>query len=106
MKQAIYLHTNAYDLILVPDGTFLTVDRDVLADFGEEELMIDGSNFENWHGVDYWNDFAKTMEEAASILCEEGAEMLAYYENDVIVYVDREKMKLRCEFYDFNIFKN
>jgi len=94
MKQAIYLSTNGNDIVLVADGSFLTVDKDVMKDFFSAEPV-----FSNWHGTDSWASFAGTMDEAAEVLASEGAEVLAYAEGDAITFVDEEAMKERREFY-------
>ncbi len=96
MKQAIYIHTNAYDTVLLQNGTHALVGRDVkfhdFLDAGPEDR-------DEWNGSALWDDFAKTIGEAADILVSEGAKLLAYYENDALVIADEKRWQERCEFY-------
>gem|GEM_PF-3117345 len=103
MKQAIFLHTNAYDAILLPNGTFKLVDRDTFIEFGEAQLSIGPYNWDEWKGTESWTDFAATMEGAAEKMIADGAEQVAYYEDGQMVIENEKRLAERCEFYGFNI---
>mgnify|MGYP001191707925 CR=1 FL=1 len=99
MKKAIYIHTNAYDMILMPDGTFVQVDTNVMLDYLDQMWLISEPMFADWHGNDRWDDFAGTMDEAVEVLTNEGAQALAYFEGHHLEVVDQQRFVERIQFY-------
>jgi hypothetical protein len=90
-KQAIYVTTNAYDAVMLADGSWMHVDPQVMADF--IAAQTNGDDFTNWSGDNRWDDFAETLEAAV-----DQGEMLAYYENGKLVVLDTKYFNERIEF--------
>lgn len=88
--KAVFVHSNAYDVVLLENGTVLEVDQYVFGDF------INEPEFGNWHGNENWDDQYRTIREAA----ENYGDIVAYYSNDnkLIVY-NESRWNERKEFY-------
>lgn len=92
--QAVFTTNNGYDSVYVWDGTFLKVDSVVMKDFAVAETA--GDDFSDWHGEEWWNDLAETMEAAIK---ETGDVVVAKYEDGKLVIVDEDKWNERKDFY-------
>lgn len=100
-KQAAYISTNAYDMILVPDGSFITVGKQEFADF------LDPGDFNDWDGPDRWDDYAETMDGAIEEFTKhmdnasEGdqSRLLAYYEDGKLIIVDAQRFEQQRALY-------
>lgn len=89
--KAILTTNNAYDTILLDNGTTMTVTHELFKDFISSEPEIDF-----WQGVEYWEEHGDTVEEAA----EAYGETVAYYDDDNnFVIVDKELWQNRYDFY-------
>ncbi len=93
MKNAILINTNAYDGILLPNGTWIEVDEKVMYDFINAEKEND--DFSNWDGPNRWDDYAETLENAIN----DGMQVISYYEDGKMVIVDNAKWEELQETY-------
>lgn len=94
MINAIFVHNNGYDAILVPDGSFLTAESKILKDFIDAGKLED--DFKCWHGEDFWADISSDMKEAAK----EMGTIVAYYEDMILKKVDQDLWGERLKFYE------
>ncbi|QHZ51210.1 hypothetical protein [Paenibacillus larvae] len=92
MINAIYVTNNAYDAILLKNGTFLQVTAEVFADYINTEAI----NLDEWNGNELWDDWAADLETAA----QGTGEIMAYYntQNELII-VDKDLFEERREFF-------
>ncbi|MDT2293275.1 hypothetical protein [Paenibacillus larvae] len=90
MKNAIYASNNAYDAILLNNGTFIQVTAEVFADYINTEAI----NLDEWNGGELWDDWAADLETAA----QGTGEILAYYEGNQLIIVDEAGFEERKKF--------
>ena len=95
--KAILATNNAYDTILLANGTALTVTASVLTDF-----LSDGLDIDNWHGTESWSEHRDDIASAAVAY----GEAIATVEADdtgflgtQINVIDAGKFEERLDFY-------
>lgn len=91
MKNAIYVSNNAYDAILLKNGTFLQVTSKIFADYINTEAI----NLDNWNGNELWDDWAADLETAAKGT----GEILAYHQGNQLIIIDEAGFEERREFF-------
>ncbi len=94
--KAIFTHNNAYDSIILENGTVAIVDTNLFMEFAD---ISSEKDFENWDGTEYWDGM-----QAESITIEEAAnaygETVAYYkDNKNLIVTNAERWNERTEFY-------
>lgn len=94
MINAIFVHNNGYDAVLVPDGSFLTAEPKILKDFIDAGKLED--DFKCWHGEDIWTNISADMEGAAK----EIGIIVAYYKDMNLKIVDQDLWGERLKFYE------
>lgn len=88
--KAMFIHNDAYDIILVSRGYALPV-SDELKEFIEPEM-----DFDNWCCSESWKEHGETMQEAS----EAYGDVLAYIDdNGNLVIVEEKLWQSRLEFY-------
>ena len=75
MIQAIYVHNNGFDTVVVRDGTALMVTREVVQHF--LEAQHNGDDFSEWHGTMDWPTDLHDIWEVAEAF----GDVVAYYED-------------------------
>ncbi|WP_019536548.1 hypothetical protein [Paenibacillus ginsengihumi] len=95
MKYA-YIHTNGNDMVLLPNGTWAAIGRDLPF---SEYASGSAEDRDAWNGSELWEDFAESIQAAADKLVEEGAELVAYYDGDKFVILDDKRWEERCNFH-------
>lgn len=93
----IYVHTNGSDLVLLPNGTYAVIGRDITF---REYATGSAEARDEWNGSEAWEGFAKSAKEAAETLAAEGAEIVAHYDGTLIVDDDNRWVE-RCKFHNF-----
>lgn len=92
MINAVYITNNAFDAVLLQDGTYIEVDKEVFSDYISPTVI---EWLSNWHGTESWEDINKNIEMAA----EELGEILAYYQDDKLVISDQDQFNQRKDFF-------
>lgn len=89
---AILVHSNAYDTVLVSNGTqpALSVDPDVFRAFAEEP-----GDWGNWGSPESWAEHGDTIGEAAP----KYGQIVAYYDGRELTVVDQARWDERRRFY-------
>lgn len=90
MINAMYVTNNAYDAILLTNGTFIQVTAEVFADY----INTENINLEDWNGNELWDDWAPDLETAAAGT----GEILAYYQGNELIIVDEAGFEERKKF--------
>lgn len=93
MKQAVFIHTNAYDAILVPNGTMIDVTPDIFRDFISAGPDTDWTH---WNGPNRWDDECETLDETAEKMRDS---VVAYFEDGKLIIADPRRWEDRREFY-------
>lgn len=86
--KAVFVHSNAYDHVLVANGHDLVVDSEIMKDFLDSE-----ADFGNWGSSEYWNEEVDIMQAA-----KEYGEVIAYI-SDRLVILDEKLFAERKEYY-------
>ncbi|MCY9511416.1 hypothetical protein M5W68_21600 [Paenibacillus larvae] len=86
----IYVTNNAYDAIMLKNGTFLQVTSKIFAEYINKAI-----NLNDWDGDEFWDDWAANLETAA----EGTGDVLAYYQGNEMVIVDAAGFEKRREFF-------
>jgi hypothetical protein len=94
---AILVHSNAYDTVLVSNGAqpALSVDPDVFRAFAEEP-----GDWGNWGSPESWAEHGDTIGEAAP----KYGEIVAYYDDRVLTIVNHARWDERQLFYSVTKF--
>lgn len=90
MTNAILTTNNAYDMVLLADGTALEVTSEVFADLTSDALDIN-----NWSGNDDWSEHGDDVTTAAVAY----GDVVAQVVNGKLVIVDADKFAERKAFY-------
>ena len=93
--QTVYVTNGAYDFVLVPDGTAVMVDQEVMRHF--LSAQTNGDDFADWHGTMDWPEGANDIWEAAEAM----GDIVAYYEDGQLRIYNEEAWKKRKEFWGF-----
>ena len=100
MYKAIYVSTNAYDAVLLDNGTFLIVDQKVWTHFWEAEK--NGDDFSNWNGFSLdLDEGGYDGEDWLWVAAEEMGDIVAYYDDarELIIY-DQRLLSARKDFWE------
>lgn len=93
MKNGILVTNNAYDAIVLANGTYINVTSEVFKDFLDSKNI----DLDNWNGESIWGEIEnESLEEAARNI----GEIIAYYEDRQLIVTDEEGMENRKEFYN------
>lgn len=92
--KAAFTHNNAYDAILLSNGTITEdVTKEVFADFAKQP------DLDNWQGTGDWEEYGDDVKSAASSF----GDLVAYYnEKNELVIVNSHRWEERKEFYSGN----
>ena len=100
MYRAIYVHTGAYDAILLENGTFLIVEQETWTHFCEAEK--NGDDFSHWNGLsldEYEGGY--DGEDWLWVTAEEMGDIVAYYdESGKLVIHDQRLFNERKDFWE------
>jgi len=90
MTNAIMVDNNAFTAVLLQDGSWIHVDREVMQDY----LSADAADYlSNWHGDQYW-DGDDIMTAAGEL-----GEVIAYYRDGKLIITDYDAFDRRKEFF-------
>lgn len=93
MIDAIITTNNAYDTVLLKNGSALQLTPSAFHDLTSASLDID-----NWSGREYWTDQAATITDAAPLYGQTIAQII----RGTLIVTDQKQFDARREFYRVN----